>query len=194
MKKQIILYAAIFFIAAAASAQTNEMLVKNDIQKDRFNESEIKTNIHADKRELRKMEGTEVSNLAKAQFKIDFGNIPVDAWERTNNFDEATFVKNGQVTSAFYDSYAKLVGTTAEKTFADLPHKAQEWINKKYSGYAIADVFFFDDNEFNESDMLIYNMPFNGEDSYFVEVKKNNKAIILQVNKEGDVSYFFRLK
>jgi len=39
MKRQIILCAAVFFIAAAASAQANEMLVKNDIQKERFNES-----------------------------------------------------------------------------------------------------------------------------------------------------------
>jgi len=194
MKKQIILCAVTFFIAAASSAQTNEMLVKNDIQKDRFNESEIKNSIHHDKKELRKIESKNVSYLSKAQFKLDFGNIPVDAWERVNNFDEATFIKDGEVTSAFYDDRSQLVGTTTEKTFSDLPHKAQEWINKKYKGYSIADVFFFDDNEFNESDMLVYNTPFNGKDSYFVEVKKDNKAVILRVDKDGEVSYFLRLK
>ena len=194
MKKQIILCAVTFFIAAAASAQTNAMLVKNDIQKDRFNESEIKNNIREDKKELRKIEGTEVREPSKTQFKVDFGNIPVDAWERVNNFDEATFTKDGEVTSAFYDDHSQLVGTTTEKKFSDLPHKAQEWINKKYKGYSIADVFFFDDNEFNESDMLIYNAPFNGKDSYFVEVKKDNKAVILRVDKDGEVSYFLRLR
>ena len=141
MKKQIILCAATFFIAAAASAQTNEMLVKNDIQKDRFHESEIKNSIHQDKKELRKMEGQEVSDLAREQFKVDFGNIPVNAWEGINNFDEATFTKDGNVTSAFYDDHAQLVGTTTEKKFSDLPLKAQKWINKKYNGYAIDDVF-----------------------------------------------------
>jgi hypothetical protein len=194
MKKQIILCVATFLVTTAACAQTNEMLVKNDIQKDRFNESEIKSSIHHDKKELRKIESKDVSYLSKAQFKIDFGDIPVDAWERINNFDEATFTKGGEVTSAFYDDYAQLVGTTTEKTFSDLPLKAQEWINKKYKGYSIADVFFYDDNEFNESDMLIYNSPFNGADSFFVEVKKNNKAIILKIDKGGEVSYFLRLK
>ena len=42
--------------------------------------------------------------------------------------------------------------------------------------------------------MLIYNTPFNGADSYFVEVRKDNKAIILQVDKDGEASYFLRLK
>ncbi len=190
----MILCAAAFLITTAACAQTNEMLVKNDIQKDRFNESEIKNSIHHDKRELRKIEGAEVSDRSKAQFKADFGNTPVDAWERVNNFDEATFTKGGEVTSGFYDDHSQLVGTTTEKTFSDLPKKAREWINRNYKGYSIPDVFFFDDNEFNESDMLIYNTPFNGKDSYFVEVKKDNKAIILQVDKEGEVSYFLRLK
>ena len=193
MKKQIILSAAIIFITAGVNAQTNEMLVKNDIQKDRLNESEIKMNIHENKKELRKLESTEVSDLSKAQFMQDFGNIPADVWERINNFDEATITKDGKVISAFYDNHAQLVGTTTEKTFSDLPLKAREWINKKYSDYTIEDVFFYDDNEFNDTDMLLYNMLFAGEDSYFVEVKKNNKEIILQVNMSGAVSYFLRL-
>lgn len=41
--------------------------------------------------------------------------------------------------------------------------------------------------------MEIYNMPFNGDDSYFVELKKNNKEVVLNVNKDGDVAYFLRL-
>ena len=94
-------------------------------------------------------------DLSKSQFKVDFGNIPVDAWERINNFDEATFTKRGELTSAFYDDHAQPAGTTTEEIFSDLPLKAQKWINKKYHGYSIGDVFFYGDNEFNNSDMLI---------------------------------------
>jgi hypothetical protein len=194
MKTLLILPAVIFFITAGVNAQTNELLVKNDIQNDKQDEFVMKVNIRENKKELRKPKGAEVSDIAKEQFIQDFGNIPVDAWERTDNFDEATFAKDGLVMSAFYDDHAQLVATITEETFSDLPFKAREWINKKYPEYTIEDVFFYDDNEFNETDdMSVYNTPFAGEDSYFVDVKKDNKEIVLQVNIDGFVSYFARL-
>ena len=75
--------------------------------------------------------------------------MPVSKWERIENFDKATFTKDGKEISAYYDYDAKLVGTTMHKTFADLPATSQKTINEKYPGYSKVDVVLFDDNEVN---------------------------------------------
>jgi len=76
-------------------------------------------------------------------------------------------------------------------TFTDLPEKAQKYINKKYKDYNKGVVIFFNDNEFNETDMLLYNLQFQDEDSYFAELSKDNKKIVVRSNAAGDV-YFFK--
>lgn len=134
-----------------------------------------------------------MSYRAKQAFYSDFGNIPVTEWERTVNYDRATFTKDGQVMKAFYDADAKLVGTISDKTFEDLPANAQKYINEKYKDYSKGSVILFDDNEVNETDMIMYGQQFEDADNYFVEMKKDNKTIILQANMEGDVTFFKQL-
>ena len=66
-------------------------------------------------------------------------------------------------------------------------------INIQYSNYNIGDIIFFDDKELNETDMVLFDNQFDDIDSYFVELKKDNHKIVLEVSIEGDVSYFIRL-
>ena len=87
-----------------------------------------------------------------------------------------------------------MVGTTSAKTFTDIPSKAQKFINEKYKDYSVGGVLFFDDNEFNETDMMLYNQQFDDEDSYFVELKKDNEEIVLHVTMDGLVFFFTRLE
>ena len=94
---------------------------------------------------------------------------------------------------AYYDFYSKLVGTTMLKTFTDLPIKSQKEIKAKYKDYKIGRVVFFDDNEANESDMFFYNTQFSDADNYFVELSKDKKNIVLQVNNEGELFFFKEL-
>jgi len=196
MKKLFFLPAATFILAATVNAQTNDDPAKNDMARTDIGKSGslMKKEKKEERQELRKLKGNEASYQAKQAFYRDFGNIPVSQWERLDNFDEATFIKDGQAMSAFYDYDAQLVGTTADKTFTDLPAAAQKYIDKKYSDYSIGDVLFYDDNELNETDMILYNTQFDDKDSYFVELKKDNKKIVLQVTMDGEVSYFTRLK
>ena len=56
------------------------------------------------------------------------------------------------------------------------------------------EVILFDDNEVNESDIWFYNTRFNDADSYFVRLQNANKRIIVQVDMNGDISYFASLK
>jgi hypothetical protein len=48
----------------------------------------------------------------------------------------------------------------------------------------------FDDNEYNQSDMVLYGHVFTDADNYFVELSNNNKTIVLEVNMEGLVTFF----
>lgn len=147
-----------------------------------------------ERKELRKLKGHAVSSDSKSQFKSDFGNLAGVQWKRTANFDEATFKKGKVTTTAYYDENAMLVGTMAPKKFTDLPAKAQNYIKDKYKGYTNSNVVFFDDNEKNETDMVFYDQQFSDKDSYFVELKKDKKDLVLEVSRNGNTSYFKNLR
>jgi hypothetical protein len=193
MKKLIGLSAALFFLAPIINAQSIAASLKSEIKTDKEEMANINKEKKGQRKELRKLKGNEVSYQAKQEFISDFGNIPVASWERLDNFDEADFIKDGQAMSAFYDEDAKLVGTTTNKTFGDLPEKAQKYISEKYRDYSVDGIILFDDNEQNGTDMILYNLQFEDVDSYFVELKKDNKKIVVQVREDGDVSYYIRL-
>jgi hypothetical protein len=145
----------------------------------------------AERKELRKLEGRDINVLSKNNFTTSFGDATNVRWKRTDYFDEATFTKDGKVKTAFFDFDGNLVGTTERVTFTDVPASGQKEILKKYKDYTIGSVIFFDDNEFNESDMLLYGLQFDDEDNYFVELTKGKKNIVLRVNSRGSV-YFFK--
>jgi hypothetical protein len=193
MKKLLIL-SAVVILATTVNAQSEVATVKTEKSTLRHEESAIKKEKKAERKELRKLEGKQVSYQSKQAFIGDFGKIPVSKWERTSNYDEATFTSDGQVMKAYYDADAKLVGTTSHKTFADLPAAAQKYINAKYHGFSKADIIFFDDNELNETDMVMFGTQFDDADNYFVDLKKDNKEIILEVTMSGEVSFFKQIK
>jgi hypothetical protein len=194
MKKSMILLGTACFFAVITNAQSDEVSVKKENSSLNQQEAVIKTEKRNERKKLAAIKGNTISSLLKDQFYRDFGNVPVTQWEQSVNFDEVTFIKDYQVFTAFYDDKTKLIGTSSEKTFADLPAKAQKYITEKYKDYTTGDVIFFDDNELNETDMILYNQPFDDADNYFVELAKDNKKIVMEVNMQGGVSYFTRLK
>ena len=191
MKKLLILTTAALITTAAVTAQTSDAVVKSDIRNSKKQEHAIKKE---DRKALRILKGTEVSYQAKAHFATDFNGIAATKWVRSTNFDEATFVKHGKTMTAYYDEQANLVGTTSDKAFTDIPVKAQQYIKKKYAGYKVNGVVFYDDNEANETDMVLYNQQFDDEDSYMVELQNAKETIVLHVNMGGDVGFFTKVK
>jgi len=190
MKKLVVLSISVFFVLVffqLPAQVVNKDVIKTEIKGAK---KEIKT----ERKELRKLEGgSAVSNQTKSAFFADFGNVPDVKWKRAVYLDEAVFTKDGKELKAYYDFYSKLVGTTSIKTFADIPLNAQKEIKSKYKDYAIGVVVFFDDNEANETDMLLWNTQFSDADNYFVELSKDKKNIVLQVNAEGEVFFFKEL-
>ena len=150
------------------------------------------------RKELRRERGaenrSEVSDLTKDQFAIDFPDAKNVRFETTKNFDVVAFMSGEENLRAYYDDDSKLVGVTHEKSFADLPEKAQKEILEKYRGYTIAGIIKFDDNEDNDTDMILYATTFDDADNYFVELKNDSKAIVVKVDLQGEVSFFTNMK
>jgi hypothetical protein len=131
-----------------------------------------------------------VSNFSKEQFAFDFDHTDNATWRRTYLFDEVNFTKDGKKYTAFYDVHSQLVGTTSIVDFATLPQNAQQEIKKNYKDYSVESIINYDDNELNATDIQLFGLQTDAADSYFVELKKNNKRIILEVFTSGDVIFF----
>jgi len=194
MKKVLFASAAILLAVISTQAQTSDGITKNDSKPSKEERKEIKKEKKEERITLSRQEGNDdVSYQSKEAFYRDFGNQPDAKWTRTKYYDKAVFNKDGVATTAFYDFDANLVGTTSLKTFTDLPAAGQKQIRKEYKDYTVENVVFFDDNENNETDMVLYGSQFDGEDNYFVELQKDNKTIVVQVTMDGLTGYFTTL-
>ncbi len=194
MKKSIVFALITLVSITVINAQSEKAALKKDIARIEKQEIVLNKEKQEAKSELRKLNGKEVGIQAKQQLIMDFGTIADPNWERTAHYDEATFMKDGKTLTAFYDYDSKLVGTTTNKTFSDLPANAQQFINENYKSYNVGDILEYDDNGNVKSNMMFFNQEFTDADNYFVELKKDNKKIVVQVSMEGNVSYFTRLR
>ena len=52
----------------------------------------------------------------------------------------------------------------------------------------------YDDNESNDTDMILYGTAFNDADNYFVELKNDSEAIVVKVDLPGEVSFFTNMR
>ena len=201
MKKLWIISAVVCFLAGTSTAQesnsasgayaiemNHNKLSGSSVDPAHAGAAEAKTNALTD------LELKNFNYQSRAAFYADFGYIPITGWETAGEFDKINFMQNGVNYTAYYDYDAKLVGTTSNVSVADLPAHALDNINKKYKGYTVGDIVFFEDNELNETVMIYYERRFDDEDKYFVELKNDKEKIAVQVNDEGNVSFFATLK
>jgi hypothetical protein len=138
------------------------------------------------------MVGKEVSPAAKQDFSLHYCNIPA-VWKRTTNYDEVSFTDGDEARTSYYDAGAKTVGTIMQNKFEDLPNDALATINEKCPGYKKESVVFFDDNELNTTDIVVFNKQFEDEDCYFVQLKKGNDEILVKAKQNGEVSFFKKI-
>lgn len=203
MKKLAISFFVVFICltSSMANAQTQTSTTKTELKAEeilaRKEKKDIDARLQAEKKAnriaLRKLKGAEVSDRSKSSFSTDFKGATDVSWSRSATFDEVSFVQNGIKTTAYYDYDSNLVGTTTDKTINDLPAAALKEINKYYKDYKIERVFLFDDNEANDTDMLLYGTQFEDADHYFVEVSNGMRRVVLMVGMNGEVSYFTQL-
>ncbi len=194
MKKLCIISAASWLLSFSATAQNIDLSIRSyAIVKNQNSVSDPLFSANK-KSDMSELELKNFSNQTRANFYSDFGYIPISNWEVTDQFDKISFMKNNVMYTAYYDSNSELVGTISNVSVADLPAHALEEINKKYKGYTVGNVVFYDDNESNETDMMYYGQQFDDEDKYFVELQNDKEKIVVQVNTVGVVSFFRTLK
>jgi hypothetical protein len=185
MKKVLFFSIAVLFAASVVNGQGPKT--------GNGQNQETKKEVKSERKALRKLEGNNVSIVAKNKFAAQFATAANVLWKRVETFDEASFTLDGKAMKAFYDIEGNLVGTTTTKTFADLPLKGQQEIKAKYKNYSTGKVILFDDNEANNTDMLLYGIQFDDEDNYFVEMASGTQKVILKVNMAGTVSLFKKI-
>lgn len=132
----------------------------------------------------------QIGFMAREAFYRDFREATDEHWTSGKTMDRVDFVWNGKNLSAYYDQQANLIGTTEQRSWEDLPEKARKDILKKYPGFTAHDVIFFEDNTFNETDMILYDNRFDDADNYFVQLMNGDREVVLQVSPEGYVSVF----
>jgi hypothetical protein len=185
--KKLVLLMILFMTVVITQAQTKTAFAGKE-------KKELRKEKHKERVALRKLEGDNISSQSKQKFATDFGNVGDVQWARSSYYDEATFTgSDGKRMTAYYDNASELVGTTSPRKFSDLPMSAQKYIQKKYQNYMDAPVILFDDNEANDTDMLLYGIQFDDEDNYFIEVRNGAKTDVLRVAMDGDVAFFKQL-
>jgi hypothetical protein len=135
-----------------------------------------------------------VSFESQNSFNIDYPKSSDVSWEKTGTMDQVNFISNGQKTSAYFDMDGNLIGTTTNKTLADLPEKARKILSGKYADYTVGPVIFYQDNDRNDTNMVLWATEFDSEDLYFAELDKSGEKIAVEITPSGDVSYFTQIK
>ena len=184
--KRIFLTASVLFLAISASF-ADKYTINNDPKETREAKKELRKERRAENRKL-------VSGFIMDQFARDFPAADNVIFCKTKNFDEVSFTQDGKELTAYYDANSKLVGTTEQLTLAALPENAQKKITEKYAGYSITDVIKFDDNENNDTGMILNGTALGDADNYFAELKNGDKAMVVKIDMTGDVSFSANMK
>jgi hypothetical protein len=143
------------------------------------------------RKEKRAARQSAVSDRSLQQFASDFPGATQLSATRPGIMDKISFRLDGVNSDAYYDQDANLIGTVTVKSVNDLPAAGLKAIAKQYKGYTIGKVILFDDNEANDTDMILYGQQFADADNYFAELKKDGKTIVVQITMAGEV-FFFR--
>jgi hypothetical protein len=186
MKNMIIIGSMLLFTGTTAFAQSEVALsLPNEIILHKIAKSA--------KEEAKEMKKEKVflgpSYSTEQQFLTDFPGATDVTWRR-EGIEQANFILDGKRMNAYYDYSSELIGTTTGATYDELPAEAKKFIEKHFSDYKPQQVILFDDNEYNDSDLEFYGNPFQDADNYFAELSNNNKTIVLQISKDGFVSFF----
>jgi len=120
------------------------------------------------------------SYAAVAKFNNDFVRAQNATWKITPNFQKVTFELDGNKMSAFYNVRGELIGVTQNVQFKALPEKAKLEIASKYEGYFAQEVIKLD----------------SGDDTttYFVDLKKEDKELLVRVTPTAGVYFFQQVK
>ncbi len=117
-----------------------------------------------------------VNTQLKQHFEKQFKNATDINWKTTDLFTKVSCTVDNQRTDIFYNSNDEFLGTSVAVYLESLPSNAVQTILKKYSDYTVNSVI-----KFTEAGGIV---------SYYAEVEKNNKTMVLKADTEGYVSVY----
>ena len=189
MKKFAILSIALFIVFTFGQINVQASVAGNKIVIKKQKTEEKK----AERPQLKKLEGTTINQDSQTNFYMSIGNVSDIKWIRDTYYDVATYNKDKQDMKAYFDINGALVGTTTLKNAADLSSPIEKSIKKLYPDATIGQATYFQDNEDNTTDMILYGIQFESKTQYFIELTQGTNKFVVTSNKEGDVSLFKQL-
>jgi hypothetical protein len=187
MKKLVILSIALLIVFNIGQVKATPSYEGLKIKKEK---TEIQK---AERPPLKKLEGTKISQDSQTNFYMTIGNVPDIKWARTTYYDEATYNKDKQDMTAYFDINGALVGTTTIKKAEELSKPIEKEIKKLYPDATIGQVTYFQDNEENVTDMIEYGIQFESKTEYFIELNQGTNKFVVMSDKEGDITLFKQL-
>ncbi len=188
----ILTFISFFSFSNLAVAQSESMDLVVVFKENPKNAKELKKEIKEEKESTKLVENISQSTMNK--FEMNFPKAKNVAWSVPGNeFVKVDFTYKNKPRMAFYDFENKLIGTGHYSDYSAIPDKAQKRIAKEYKDYTPVKTMWFDDDESNQNNMDLLGIPI-ADDGYFVQMKNGNKQIVLQVDTDGEVSYFSDMK
>jgi hypothetical protein len=188
----IITFLSFFSFSSFAIAQSESMDLFVVFKENPKQAKELKKEIKEEKENTKLVEN--ISQTTMNKFEMNFPKAKDVAWSVPGNeFVRVNFIYKNKPRMAFYDFENNLIGTGHYTSYSSIPDKAQKRIAKEYKDYTPVKTMWFDDDESNQNNMDLLGIPVE-DDGYFVQMKNGNKQIVLQVDTDGEVSYFSEMK
>lgn len=117
-----------------------------------------------------------VSYRIKQSFTMDFSDAKEVEWKVTDSYTKAKFTSQGRKAEAFYNYAGKLMATSLDIDFGNLPNTAKKAFAKKYPGYSVKETIHFEGVN---------------EQAYYISAENDKETVVLKV-ANGTMSIFKR--
>jgi len=100
-------------------------------------------------------------------------------WVEKDQYRQAAFLFKNKAAYAFYSTANDLIGFGFQLNQQDMPEVVSEVLKAKYSDWSVMEAMTFIETD--------------GDNNYFVRVKKDNKQLALKITPAGKTSVFARM-
>jgi hypothetical protein len=121
--------------------------------------------------------GDEANEKAAKNLKTEYKNAKDVQWKVTDNYIKASFSWNSEHLEVYYNKDGETIADGRMIRLANLPMKAQQYLQDKYADYTVTEAIEYTSEETG----LCYYVSVN---------KEHSKSKILEITPNGDVSIY----
>jgi hypothetical protein len=115
-----------------------------------------------------------VSSAVIQNFQEEFGNVKDVTWEpAADNMLRATFTKDGETISAFYNPQGEHLAITTNVLPAELPAKVKHALAEKVKEGTISEAIRYNDDD---------------QGAYFIRIVSGNTTTLFRCNEDGQLT------